>query len=214
MLTKKLLAACLCFVDTLKLTENLCLLLSAGHMVTLSAHHTVWLTPQTASTSLEEEAGKCSWILCVLFAWHITGIFFMQKNHYNATKARDSEGRGSQCFYDGRKNNTHVRNSSVLLLRCHVAPRSYTQSVEVKTFTHIQEMHRTTALRLNKQDLRPTSHLLTMPDWTGNQPLDASVVWQPCRDFLIGASGRCCRGAVAGPESINFDPVTVETERQ
>lgn len=35
-------------------------LLFAGHMVTSSAHHTVLLTPQTASTSLEEEAGLCS----------------------------------------------------------------------------------------------------------------------------------------------------------
>lgn len=44
------------------------LVLFAGHMVTSSAHHTVLLTPQTASTSLEEEPGQCSWILCVLFA--------------------------------------------------------------------------------------------------------------------------------------------------
>lgn len=44
------------------------LLSFAGPMVTLSAHHTVLLTPQTASTSLEEEAGQCNRILCVLFA--------------------------------------------------------------------------------------------------------------------------------------------------
>lgn len=50
-----------------------------GHMVTSSVHHTVLLTPQTASTSLEEEPGQCSGILCVLFAIHIMGILSCKK---------------------------------------------------------------------------------------------------------------------------------------
>lgn len=41
-------------------TKRLFFLLFTGHMVTSSARHTVLLTPQTASTSLEEEAGLCS----------------------------------------------------------------------------------------------------------------------------------------------------------
>nr|XP_020468382.1 acetylcholinesterase collagenic tail peptide isoform X2 [Monopterus albus] len=45
-----------------------------GHMATLSAHHTVLLTPQTASTSHEKEAGQCSRIFCALFASQIPGI--------------------------------------------------------------------------------------------------------------------------------------------
>lgn len=55
-------------------------MLFVGHMVTSSVHHTVLLTPQTASTSLEEEPGQCSRILfCVNCLTH-NGNTFMQKN--------------------------------------------------------------------------------------------------------------------------------------
>lgn len=55
----------------------------AGHTVTSSALRTVLLTPQTASTSLEKEAGQCSGILCVLF-W----IFPCKKKNNNAPSKR------------------------------------------------------------------------------------------------------------------------------
>lgn len=46
----------------------LLLLLLAGHTVTSGARRTVLLTPQTANTSPEEEAARCSGILWVFFA--------------------------------------------------------------------------------------------------------------------------------------------------
>lgn len=63
LLSEKLGMLLTCYTDLI-----LFLLLFAGHMVASSAHRTVLLTPQTASTSLESEAGQCSRILCVLLA--------------------------------------------------------------------------------------------------------------------------------------------------
>lgn len=48
------------------LTKALYVLPSAGRMVASIAQRTASLTPQTANTSLEEEAGWCSGVLLVL----------------------------------------------------------------------------------------------------------------------------------------------------
>lgn len=90
------------FVGTL--TENLCLLLLAGHTVTSSARRTVLLTPQTANILLEKGAGWFSSVLWV-FAWHSKNILMYkekgkkrqiyiyiakQKNPLNLEAANDS----------------------------------------------------------------------------------------------------------------------------
>lgn len=127
-------------------------------MVNSSAHHTVLLTPQTASTSLEEELGQCSGILCVLFAWHIMGILSCKKKNNNATSKRLWRKRHSQWLYDERKPK-HVNNSSVLLLRCHVDPWSCSKSrsVEGKPSPTLKKYTGQLHSVLTKPDLRLAS---------------------------------------------------------
>lgn len=93
--------------------------------------------------------------LCVICLTHNRNIFMQKKKK----KCSKQETLKVEAANDSmmKENTKHIYNSSVLLLRCHVAPRSYNQSVEVTTFTHTSEMHRTSALRLNKQDLRLAS---------------------------------------------------------